>query len=423
MFLILHPAISVAIGVPHLVKQLLRSLLFLPNPGIETDCLPATDTMGLRDMLKKKEPPPQQPTHLGAPVPTFVRSDTFTQEVIHPPPDPHAPVEASALSPTSGSRFFSRSRGSSVSSTGGNGSSASAQGMASPGSEKGQPTEKKRLSQRLHLSRAPASSDFVPQDLPDIVHEGPDEGDKEGNEARWEDRATRLARHERSKSQTRIDPVSSPDNRRPGRPRSHSAVRYDGKAEGGVGSAATDADIQTAIRLHEEGDLEESTRLFGILADSNGLNNPLSQVLYALALRHGWGCQANPQLAMEYLGKAAANAGAVEEEALKSGMRKGGAAKGELVMAIHEMGVSFKEGWGVKKDPIAAKQYFETAANLGDTEAMNDIAWCYLEGFGCKKDKFLAAKYYRLAEQGGNKTIGNTWIWKEKYNPENQKKK
>lgn len=36
---------------------------------------------------------------------------------------------------------------------------------------------------------------------------------------------------------------------------------------------------------------------------------------------------------------------------------------------------------------MAAKHYYETAANLGDTDAMNEVAWCYLEGFGCKKDK------------------------------------
>jgi len=53
-------------------------------------------------------------------------------------------------------------------------------------------------------------------------------------------------------------------------------------------------------------------------------------------------------------------------------------------------------------------QYYETAANLGDTgmlpaflpdqkhdqttdrvpaDAMNEVAWCYNEGFGCKKDR------------------------------------
>jgi TPR repeat protein len=103
--------------------------------------------------------------------------------------------------------------------------------------------------------------------------------------------------------------------------------------------------------------------------------------------------------------------------ALQAGMKKGGAAKGELVLAIFELANCFRHGWGINKDAYAAKQYYETAANLGDTDAMNEIAWCYVEGFGCKKDKFAAARYYRLAEKAGNKTLGNSWIWKEKYDP------
>lgn len=68
-------------------------------------------------------------------------------------------------------------------------------------------------------------------------------------------------------------------------------------------------------------------------------------------------------------------------------MKKGGAAKGELVLAMYELANCFRNGWGIKKDPAAAKQYYETAANLGDTDAMNEVAWCYIEGFGTKKDK------------------------------------
>jgi len=131
--------------------------------------------------------------------------------------------------------------------------------------------------------------------------------------------------------------------------------------------------------------------------------------------RHGWGCTADPETAMTYLSAAASNAASIEDSALRAGQTKGGAAKGELVLAIFELANSFRHGWGVKKDPVAAKQYYETAANLGDTDAMNEVAWCYLEGFGCKKDKLASAKYYRLAESGGNKTLGNTWIWKAKY--------
>lgn len=84
---------------------------------------------------------------------------------------------------------------------------------------------------------------------------------------------------------------------------------------------------------------------------------------------------------------AAANSAEVEKLALGAGMKKGGAAKGELVLAMYELANCFRNGWGIKKDPAAAKHYYETAANLGDTDAMNEVAWCYLEGFGTKKDK------------------------------------
>jgi len=76
-----------------------------------------------------------------------------------------------------------------------------------------------------------------------------------------------------------------------------------------------------------------------------------------------------------------------ESLALGAGSKKGGSAKGELTLAIFELANCFRNGWGVKKDPVAAKQYYETAANLGDVDAMNEVAWCYLEGFGTKKDK------------------------------------
>ena len=71
--------------------------------------------------------------------------------------------------------------------------------------------------------------------------------------------------------------------------------------------------------------------------------------------RHGWGCKADTELAVEYLSKAAANSGAIEEIALKAGSKKGGAAKGELVLATFELANCFRHGWGIKKDPYAAK--------------------------------------------------------------------
>jgi hypothetical protein len=84
---------------------------------------------------------------------------------------------------------------------------------------------------------------------------------------------------------------------------------------------------------------------------------------------------------------AANNSAEVEKIALDAGVKKGGAAKGELVLAMYELANCYRNGWGIKKDPVAAKQYYETAANLGDTDAMNEVAWCYVDGFGTKKDK------------------------------------
>ncbi|TLD13444.1 uncharacterized protein PgNI_04710 [Pyricularia grisea] len=405
--------------------------------------------MGLRDMLKKKDyidadgPGADKETvdqfgaqrqgHLRHPV-TFIRTDTFNHEVIQPPGDPAEEHdggrdrgnsiqggENNFLSPDGSKRrsFFSsgspRSRGSSVS---------SAHSPSTDGGHKDKEKVFRRLSQRLHLARSPPSSEHVPQNLPEIVVRPEDEANP-ALESKWEERATILAmENERVLSrppsppggggssggdmssnlaQMSIDDHGGPSSRK----RSPSAVS----------SKAVDDNIQEAIRLHESGELERSTMLFGKLADPEGDNNPLSQVLYGLALRHGWGCQPDPEGAVHYLSKAASNAATVETLALQAGMKKGGAAKGELVLAIFELANCFRHGWGVQKDPVAAKQYYETAANLGDTDAMNEVAWCYLEGFGCKKDKFASAKYYRLAEKSGSKTLGNSWIWKEKYDP------
>ena len=64
-------------------------------------------------------------------------------------------------------------------------------------------------------------------------------------------------------------------------------------------------------------------------------------------------------------------------------------------------------------------QYFETAAELGDVDAMIEIAMAWEKGVkgwqGGKKDRGMAARWYRRAERAGRKEVGNSWIWKEKY--------
>lgn len=275
------------------------------------------------------------------------------------------------------------------------------------------------ISERFSMRRT-VSSSHVPEDLPEITITD----DAEGNGAEWERRATMLAwENEKSRSRSTSPAAGATRDAHQVRPRPASATfelgapAHSPPPPPAGSSPDADINIQEAIRLHEAGDLERSTKMFGQLADPSGQNDALSQVLYGLALRHGWGCLPNPSEAIIYLSAAASNAASIEKLALQAGMKKGGAAKGELILAIFELANCFRHGWGVEMDPVAAQRYYETAANLGDTDAMNEAAWCYLEGFGCKKDRFAAAKYYRLAEEAGSKTLGNSWIWKDKYTP------
>jgi len=72
-----------------------------------------------------------------------------------------------------------------------------------------------------------------------------------------------------------------------------------------------------------------------------------------------------------YLSAAAANAASIEDLALKAGMKKGGAAKGELVLAIFELANCFRHGWGVPVDKFAAKQVRPSKALVGKEADQN----------------------------------------------------
>ncbi|RYO75057.1 hypothetical protein DL766_000869 [Monosporascus sp. MC13-8B] len=337
--------------------------------------------MGLRDLLKKKDrldggvgTDAETLGRLTAgPEFTFIRSDTHTQEIIQPPgracggggggdddDDDEQRLRAKDSGASKGRRSLdvfrpSRSRDSSVSSakSGGNNSSS----LSTPSQKEGH----RRLSQRLHLTRDKTpTSDYVPGDLPQISVTAEGAHD---NEREWEKRATMLVQaNEQLRSRSRSPSARpSPSEELAGLDLDSIPSR---RPNGVVSSKSIDEDIQEAIRLHEEGDLDQSTRLFGQLADPQGANNPLSQVLYGLALRHGWGCEPDPARAVSYLSAAASNAAEVERIALHAGLQKGGAAKGELVLAIFELANCFRNGWGIVRDPVAAKQVSSCHAPL-----------------------------------------------------------
>jgi hypothetical protein len=249
--------------------------------------------MPLRGLLKKKDKlteddaPVAEAAHDvpdDGPVFTFMRTDTHTQEIISPPTFSSAessspPSFADGNTESRTSRLFKRrNRSSSVA------SAASVSSRASSQSKPKSPNSK-TLSQRLHLKRSETRSASVPNDLPKITIGADGDGESgAGAESQWEKRATMLAKkneEQRSRPNTPVGSVaglySFKDMKLEGIPAHEKGV---------VSTKQVDDNIQEAIKLHESGDLANSTRMFGRLADPNGENNALSQVLYGLALRY-----------------------------------------------------------------------------------------------------------------------------------------
>ncbi|ORX98468.1 HCP-like protein, partial [Basidiobolus meristosporus CBS 931.73] len=168
--------------------------------------------------------------------------------------------------------------------------------------------------------------------------------------------------------------------------------------------------VQQAIQCHEHNQLEKAAHFFRLAACQG---SPVGLFLYGISLRHGWGCKVNPQVAFQCLQKAAEYA--VFDLNNLTNNTNLSAAKHELVLAIYELGVCFQHGWGVSKNKSTAVYYFEIAANLGDPDAQNDLAFCYLHGHGVRKNRHKAAKYYRMAHAQGMGVVGNSWIFKAKY--------
>ncbi|KAH0259606.1 HCP-like protein, partial [Aureobasidium melanogenum] len=277
--------------------------------------------MPLRDVLKKRSNIQGDATStrstssnslsaLPNPIPefTFMRTTTHEQEVIVPPsyPGDEAPRAFEQVTPEKKRRsIFRKSSANLVSST------ASNHPLPSHSEEKEattvppvRPKNERKLSERLHFGRSRGlsrseSSSHVPSDLGDAPQNTPaplDPPDAKGRvketetkenkmhrEAQWEKRATMMALK---------NPILEAERSESSEKKGH---RRSSSLEEG------EADIQEAIRLHEGGDLERSTQIFGRLADPNGANNPLCQVLYGLALRHGWGITPSADAAIHYL--------------------------------------------------------------------------------------------------------------------------
>ena len=167
-------------------------------------------------------------------------------------------------------------------------------------------------------------------------------------------------------------------------------------------------------------------------------------VMYSIALRHGWGLPKNETEAVRLLQRAAEMA-ILDMDIINASYSKGSLTRfpapplpsasdspartmgpdtksrtktlitSELIMAIFELAICFKQGWGVKKSKQTAAYYLNLAAQLGDVDAQMEIGECYLRGEGVKRDKKMAAKWFRQAEKNGARMVSMQWIWKPKY--------
>jgi len=109
--------------------------------------------------------------------------------------------------------------------------------------------------------------------------------------------------------------------------------------------------LQLGIQHHEADRLEDSAACFensARLAEMEQGASGVGMLMWGLTLRHGWGCAKNEKKGFSWLRKAAeAAVGDLEKARLDAASS---AIKGELILAIYEVGQCFYQGWGVKKD-------------------------------------------------------------------------
>ncbi|GAA5891293.1 hypothetical protein JCM8208_002574 [Rhodotorula glutinis] len=178
--------------------------------------------------------------------------------------------------------------------------------------------------------------------------------------------------------------------------------------------------LQLGIDLHERGELERAAWCFEQSARKDG-GCGAGMLMFGLSLRHGWGCQVNAPLGFRFLQMAAESVVADLDRVVFGGRTLSEAeantkaAKSELVLALHEIGASYRFGWGVDKSKQMAVSYFRLAADLGDVDAQQDLAFALANGKGCKKDLKEAARFYRLAIAQGAPSFGLSWVYKDKY--------
>ncbi|CUM63111.1 uncharacterized protein PRCAT00000678001 [Priceomyces carsonii] len=94
-------------------------------------------------------------------------------------------------------------------------------------------------------------------------------------------------------------------------------------------------------------------------------------------------------------------------------------------MAYHELANALLNGWGLpSKNEIDGIKLLSKSASMGNVSSMNQLGEIWsMKTKHHKKDLYQASAWLRLSEILGTKSVGNSWIYKEKYLPGEKKSK
>ena len=68
---------------------------------------------------------------------------------------------------------------------------------------------------------------------------------------------------------------------------------------------------------------------------------------------------------------------------------------------MNNLGALYENGEGVEKDYDKAFEWYATAAEMGNADAMYSLGHMYEQGLGTKQDAVSAADWYRKAREAG----------------------
>ena len=79
--------------------------------------------------------------------------------------------------------------------------------------------------------------------------------------------------------------------------------------------------------------------------------------------------------------------------------------------AMNNLGVLYQNGWGVAKDYVKAREWYQKAADAGSNLAMNNLGWLSQNGWGSAQDYVKAREWYQKAADAGNNVAMNNLGW------------